>query len=195
MKTELHQLSPFAPALLNPAIVRAEYLRLRGNLTYPAKAAIQYARDWAEILDWEQRLNIEIDIEQDDTRVRGNAMASGDDAFDKKVEDEIIERLDAGDTWAWAQVTVRIEFCGHCAEDYLGGCSYADELDFKRGGYYIDMIRRCIADLEKLIDDESANQSAEEILRSTLATIHANAAESADWIRARIDAALARIDA
>jgi hypothetical protein len=45
-------------------------------------------------------------VEQDDTPVRGNAMASGDDAADRECEDEILSRLEAGNVEAWCVLTV-----------------------------------------------------------------------------------------
>ena len=80
-----------------------------------------------------------IEIEQDHIPVRGNAIASGDDATDKKIEDEIIERLDNGDTWAWCSVCVVAEAGGVEGRAYLGACSYKDEADFRAGGYYEQM--------------------------------------------------------
>ena len=88
---------------------------------------------------------IEVIAEQDDCEVRGNALASGDDAADRECEDTIIERLNNGDVWAWASVAVKVS---HPAwpeiegVDYLGCCSYADEADFTAyDGYYPDMVR------------------------------------------------------
>lgn len=80
--------------------------------------------------------------EQDDIPVRGNAMASGDDAADRECEDEILARLDAGDVWAWAHVTVMCtcDDCGAMGEDNIGACSYADESEFRADGYYDDML-------------------------------------------------------
>ena len=69
--------------------------------------------------------------QEDDCPVRGNALASGDDAYDKKVEDEILERLDNGDVWAWAVVEVRAGYGDLSASDYLGACSYESEKDFR----------------------------------------------------------------
>lgn len=86
--------------------------------------------------------------EQDQTSVRGNALASGDDDEDKRVEDEIIARLDDGDVWAWADVEVRAEWNGFEGSDYLGGCSYVDEADFcQPGGYFDDMKERAYEEL------------------------------------------------
>ena len=89
-----------------------------------------------------------IEVEQDDVEVRGNALASGDDAEDKACEDEILERLNRGDVWAWASVCVVAECEGFEGRDYLGCCCYDDEEDFKQpGGYYDDMKKRARADL------------------------------------------------
>lgn len=90
---------------------------------------------------------ITIHVEQDDIRVRGNAVASGDPDFDKKVEDEILARLDKGDVWAWASVEVRAEFRGLVHSSYLGACCYESEEDFKTGGYYEDMVREAVGGL------------------------------------------------
>jgi hypothetical protein len=83
----------------------------------------------------------------DDTPVKGNALASGDDQVDKECEDEIIERLDNGDHWAWALVTMEANYKGLTGVDYLGSCSYKDEEEFKNGGYYEDMKNNAYNDL------------------------------------------------
>ena len=96
-------------------------------------------------------------VEQEDMAVRGNALASGDDVEDKKVEDEILRRLDKGDVWAWAwvKVTASLELPdGTIVEEYdsLGGCSYADEKDFKQGGYYDDMCDEALARIQSYLE-------------------------------------------
>jgi hypothetical protein len=79
----------------------------------------------------------------DDTSVKGNAIASGDDKLDARVERSILKRLDAGDVWAWASVHVTAEIddiSGIEGDDHLGGCSYASYKQFiKIGGYWDDM--------------------------------------------------------
>ena len=93
-------------------------------------------------------------VEQDDMPVRGNAISSGDDEFDREVEQEIIDRADRGDVWAWSQVTVRASWAGFRGDDHLGGCSYKDEKDFtstEDGGYFHDMVKSSIEDLIKNI--------------------------------------------
>lgn len=86
--------------------------------------------------------------EPEDIPVRGNAMASGDDAADRECEDEIIRRLERGDIWAWCSVTVRAEYRGFLGTDHLGACSYASEKDFREpGGYFDDMCREAFDQL------------------------------------------------
>lgn len=93
-------------------------------------------------------------VEQDDLPVRGNAISSGDDEFDRKTEQEIIDRADSGDVWAWAQVSIRASWAGFRGDDYLGGCSYKNEAAFtstEEGGYFHDMVKSSIEDLIKNI--------------------------------------------
>ena len=91
----------------------------------------------------DSKVTYEVTAEPDDIEVRGNAMASGNDEFDRRVENEILERCAGGDVWAWASVKVTARYDDIDSVegvDYLGGCSYADEDDFKQaGGYYDDM--------------------------------------------------------
>lgn len=81
----------------------------------------------------------------------GNCMASGDDEVDAEAEQWIRDQLDAGNEWAWCCVKVTATFKGLEATDYLGGCSYKGEADFKSGGYYDDMIAAVTADLKAQI--------------------------------------------
>ena len=98
---------------------------------------------------YERDYDITLEALPETIRVRGNAQASGDDALDKEAEDEILARLESGDIWAWftAKVSVRDKY-GREASDYLGACCYEDARDFKRGGYYLDMIRECLDQIE-----------------------------------------------
>jgi len=89
-------------------------------------------------------------VEQDDTPVRGNALASGDDAEDKQCEDEILARLDRGDVWAWALVKVIAECGSFYGADYLGGCCYKDEKDFIAcNDYYESMKSEALLNLKQ----------------------------------------------
>lgn len=86
------------------------------------------------------QVEFSIDAEADFTQVRGNALVSGNDAEDKKCEDNILRKLRNGNVWAWALVKVTASYKGLEAIDYLGCCSYKDEKDFiENSGYYEDM--------------------------------------------------------
>lgn len=110
---------------------------------------------------------IEIDAEYQDPRDHFPVAADNADdaAADEAMLDEIEQRLRRGDLWAFCSVCVKaiwidpetdLEFEG---TDYLGGCSYADEEDFKQpGGYYQQMQKEAFNDLIKQI--ESGNGHA-----------------------------------
>lgn len=89
------------------------------------------------------KVSYDLEIVREYMPIRGNAMASGDDDYDREVEDSIIADLEAGNDWAWCMVKVTATYDGIDSVegvDYLGGCSYASEKDFKSpGGYYDDM--------------------------------------------------------
>jgi hypothetical protein len=110
------------------------------------------------------KLEIVFDVmaEQDETPVRAGV---------EFAEDEILRRLDQGDIWAWAFVTVKarlmvdgVEFAE--GEDYLGGCNYKNEGDFRRpGGYFDDMKARARGELfAELVRVKHQGRKAEEIL-------------------------------
>lgn len=93
--------------------------------------------------------------------IRGNVMASGDDAADKAAEDAIIARLERGDGWAWCGVQVtatlsldsesEVELTGRSG--WLGGCSYSDEKDFREpGGNFDDMRGEALDGLRKQLE-------------------------------------------
>jgi hypothetical protein len=99
-----------------------------------------------------------IDCLDEETPVRGNALASGDEAVDRECEDRILRELDEGNPWAWCCVRVRCTWRGFRGEDYLGACSYSGKAQFKEpGGYFEDMRARALADLNESI--RVANES------------------------------------
>jgi hypothetical protein len=98
-------------------------------------------------------LKYSLEVSQDETPVRGNAMASGDADDDREVEDAILNRLDGGDVWAWAFVTVAARLpAGPKQPDWvgkasLGGCSYKDEEEFRRDDYCSQLEHEAFEDL------------------------------------------------
>jgi hypothetical protein len=108
-----------------------------------------------------------LDVEQDDVPVRGNALCSGDDELDKQAEDEILTRLRWGDPWAWAQVTVTAMWNGFFGHAHLGGCSYRDAKEFcQPGGYYDDLCKEALDDLNDSIADHARRLQPLEVTSS-----------------------------
>jgi len=104
------------------------------------------------ILPTIKQIEFKIHIHDEDIPVKGNAVVSGDDKFDKQVEDHITKRLDAGDSWAWCTVEVKGTYKCLTASEYLGACSYENEKSFKKDGYYDDMCKTVYNEIIKQIE-------------------------------------------
>jgi hypothetical protein len=105
-----------------------------------------------------------VEARQDDLPVRGNAIGSGDSAYDKEVEDNILKELDNGNIWMWATIKVTCGFDDWpvTGTDYLGACSYCSEEDFvKANDYYQDMKEQAYADFVKQLE-QMAGQPGKE---------------------------------
>lgn len=97
------------------------------------------------------KIKVRIDVREDHISVRGNLIASGDSAVDTQCEDEVLARLAKGDQWAWCCVIISAtvgEFTGMAS---LGGCSYINEEDFKKDGYYETLVDDAILDLRDVL--------------------------------------------
>jgi hypothetical protein len=88
-------------------------------------------------------VSYDLEVQYEDTPIRGNVMCSGDDDYDRECEDKVIADLIDGNVWAWCCVKCTARYDGIdsvTGVDYLGGCSYASEEDFTApGGYWDDM--------------------------------------------------------
>lgn len=84
---------------------------------------------------------IRLYIDPSDISVHGS-FSNGDDAEDKRIEADIMQDFDNGNTWAWCDVTVTYEINGiEMGCDHSSGCNYTDLDQFiQEGGYYQDMI-------------------------------------------------------
>jgi hypothetical protein len=87
----------------------------------------------------------------EESAIKGNAMASGDDAADAAAEKWVRDQLDAGNEWAWFTAHVCVTYRDAIEADaYLGQCSYDSEAAFKEpDGYYHDMIKECLLELDR----------------------------------------------
>ncbi len=99
------------------------------------------------------REDVEIKLEalEEDIPVRGNAIDSGNKEHDRQVEDQILKDLEEGNEWAWCCARVAVKWGQFRSVVHLGACSYANEEDFKKGGYYEDMILEALEDLNKQV--------------------------------------------
>lgn len=97
------------------------------------------------------QVKFEIILHEEHASIRGNCMASGDDAFDEKCARKIERQLDRGNLWAWCTVEVKATYKGLTASDYLGCCSYSSERSFKRDGYYEDMKQTAFDEIIKAL--------------------------------------------
>lgn len=102
-----------------------------------------------------ERSTIHLKAHPESMLVRGNAIASGDAVFDKEVEDGILKRLNENDVWAWCTVEVWAEYRGVTGDsEFLGGCTYEDEEDFKTpNGYYDDMVAGALENLASKLEE------------------------------------------
>lgn len=104
-------------------------------------------KDEMRLRHLEDKYDVSFEALPETIRVRGNAMASGDDELDRQVEDEILSRLESGDIFAWFTAKVTARDGNNEATDYLGCCNYRDADDFRMGGYYLDMVEECVRQL------------------------------------------------
>lgn len=79
---------------------------------------------------------------EEEIPVRGNVIASGDDAADRAAEDEVLRKLEQDGLQHWFMAKVVVSKCGvELAEEYLGCCSYDSFADFlTENGYHSDMV-------------------------------------------------------
>ena len=88
--------------------------------------------------------------EQDDVPYAGSfEKESG--GPDLEVEKMISDRLDRGDTWAWAAATVVATWKGFTGVACLGGCCYENEEEF-RAENFDHMSREALDDLNQVIE-------------------------------------------
>lgn len=108
----------------------------------------------------EQEVEFTIEIEEEDIPLVGGnppAFDSGDKEADAQLVRDIQRRLENGDLWAWCTVKVVAEWREFRGSNYLGACSYDNATDFKQGGYYEDMCREALDDLNATIVGQFEN--------------------------------------
>ena len=75
---------------------------------------------------------------------------------DPDTVDWIRAQLRSGNEWAWCCAHVTVSYRGFTGEEYLGGCSYESEANFKADGGYESMvdtaIEEIIQEIERFMD-------------------------------------------
>jgi hypothetical protein len=89
----------------------------------------------------------------EDMALEGNCIASDNEEYDKKVENDLREQLENGNEWAWCRVEVIGTYKSLTATEHLGGCSYKSEAQFKRDGYYKDMKNQVLQELNEKLNE------------------------------------------
>jgi hypothetical protein len=92
----------------------------------------------------ENGITYTLTIEAEEVPIEGNAMASGDDAEDKKAEEWIRAELKRGNLAVWCclkvEATIQIGEDTFSGADYLGCCSCRDEAEAQSLAFeYYDM--------------------------------------------------------
>jgi hypothetical protein len=64
----------------------------------------------------------------------------------------INEQLSRGNEWAWCVAHVTATYGGLKGEDYLGGCSYESEANFRADGYFESMVDDALEELAKALE-------------------------------------------
>lgn len=93
---------------------------------------------------------ITIRCDEEDAPIEGNASAISPEE-DARTHAWIRDQLRRGNEWAWCYVTITATWDDLVASDSLGCCSYESEADFRKGGYYDDMVRGVLGDLWRQI--------------------------------------------
>jgi hypothetical protein len=77
-----------------------------------------------------EEVEFTLDVEPEcDMPVKGNAMCSGDDEADKEYEQELLARLERGDTAAWCVLIVRAKWKSLEGVAALGGVTLLEDAD------------------------------------------------------------------
>ncbi len=106
-----------------------------------------------------EECEVEIDYQPETDVAPEGSFATGDDEKDAEICNEIRERIERGDTWAWFCVSVKVTWRDKRGREYsgtdsLGGCSYKDEKD-----------------AESCVEEHGMVANALDYLNSTLANV------------------------
>ena len=116
-----------------------------------------------ELMD---QLKFEVECLPEEINPYTDYLDSGDKEQDRKDVDAMMRDLNRGNAWAWCCVKVIARFNGFSGCDYLGACSYKDQADFEKDGYFEDMKYQAIDDLKKnILSTIEHGKEAEKLLK------------------------------
>jgi hypothetical protein len=104
-----------------------------------------------------EKCKVSFNALNEDSSVRGNYILSDDEDFDRKCENEIQDRINDGDEYAWFCARVSVSHAGITEDTYLGCCNYNNEKQFLESGCYQDMIEEARVKLETRLQELSNN--------------------------------------
>lgn len=100
-----------------------------------ARGVRSLGRDDVEVLLYAEPMDVPFD------RDSGDPVADAEDAAIVRA------RLARGDVWAWCVAVVKVRWGEYEGVAAIGGCTYHNAEDFKRCGYYHDLVDDALADL------------------------------------------------
>jgi hypothetical protein len=76
---------------------------------------------------------------------------------DEQTVRDVLQRLRAGDAWAWSTVVMRLSYQGLMSRAAATpGCSFKDEAEFRRSKYFLQMVEECLQDLNQRLQAKTA---------------------------------------
>lgn len=117
-------------------------------------------------------VEIELTCESEDMPYEGNASAIGPEE-DAETNEWIRSELASGNEWAWCVAHVRVTFQGLTSDQYLGGCSYKGEKDFRDN------------EMPNMVDEaiDEINRRLETRIGGAWHNTGSNGTASAVWVR------------
>jgi pantothenate synthetase len=131
-------------------------LPLLNYLPYSSETHKEYYRKMPKVMaKYEavlENMGAEIEFEPEEEDITPE-----DTLYEKESANRVRKDYNNGNIYAWFCAKVTVKYKEFEETDYLGACSYKDEKDFKRGGYYYDMVTTCVQEINKQIEDYNAD--------------------------------------
>jgi hypothetical protein len=93
-------------------------------------------------------VTIKVSTEKEYTSVESASKDCGENAEDFI---KTVKELKKSSRWGWCTVRVDATYKGFKGSDYLGCCSYRSKEDFIAGGYYEQMVKAALDELNKVL--------------------------------------------